>query len=100
MHNLWGVIIFFKNHFLLRMFFLIGAINLTTQGPLYTCLVILCNRCVGKSEGRSYQGMKHLAIPRNITSISCIKDSSSFWGPVYPKTHVRDPSDSLSVVHL
>ena len=32
-------IIFFKNLFLLKIIFLITAINLTTRGPLYTCLV-------------------------------------------------------------
>ena len=39
MHNLWGFIIFFQKLLFTENYFLFASIDLTTRGPLYTCLV-------------------------------------------------------------
>ena len=40
MHNLCGFYYFFQNLLFAENYFLIAVINLTTRGPLYTCLVV------------------------------------------------------------
>ena len=39
MHDLWAFYYFFQKSLFAENYFLIAAINLTTRGPLYTCLV-------------------------------------------------------------
>ena len=45
MHNLCGFFVLFSKIIFNQKLFLIAAINLTTRGPLYTCLVDICRGC-------------------------------------------------------
>ena len=49
MHNLWVFYYFFQKSLFAENNFLIAAINLTTWGPLYTCLVFLSFLCHGNT---------------------------------------------------
>ena len=41
MHNLWVFCYYFQKSLFAENYFLIAAMNLTTRGPLYTCLVLI-----------------------------------------------------------
>ena len=58
MHNLCFFSYFFQKLLFTENYFLIAAINLATRGPLYTCLVTICNLTLCVSVMEIYRILK------------------------------------------